>query len=82
MQINKPVAQIPQCTTPISNRMYHFVIETYKYMHISVTKWCIVDPGLWGSCLMHCGICEMGQNDGVCAMNVDIYILVCGQILP
>ena len=34
---------------------HHFVTEMCTCMHISVTKWCLVDI-----CLNHSGICEMG----------------------
>ena len=33
--------------------MHHFVTEMYTYVHISVTKWCIVG-------MVNCGISETG----------------------
>ena len=47
---NTPVSQLPQCTSPIS----HNTTFSTKNVHISLTKWCIVDI-----CLMHCGVYEM-----------------------
>ena len=47
---NRPVSQIPQCTSPVS----HNASFCNRNVHISVTKWCIVEY------LMHCGVCEMG----------------------
>ena len=45
----RPVAQIPQCTSPISNNApvpyptkHHFVTEMSTCVHISITKWYIV----------------------------------------
>ena len=37
--------------------MHYFVTEMCTYVHISVTKWCIVGYGL-----VHCGICATGLN--------------------
>ena len=49
---NRPISQIPQCTAPYP-KMHNFVTEMCTWVHISVTKWCIVGY------LMYCAICEM-----------------------
>ena len=45
--INRPIAQIPQCTKPIS----HNALFCNKNM--------LENDPLWVIGLMHCGICEM-----------------------
>ena len=40
-ETKRPVKQIPLCTSCIST-IHHFVTEMCTYVHISVTKWCIV----------------------------------------
>ena len=47
--LNTPIAQIPQCTSSISQN----ATFCNRNMHISVKKWSIVRD------LMNCGICEM-----------------------
>ena len=44
--INRPVAQTPQCTSPIS----HDALLCYKNVHVSATRWCIMgylSDALW-----------------------------------
>ena len=46
--------------------MHHFVTEMCTHVHISVTKWCIVEYGtdaLWDMGLVNCGICATGLLD-------------------
>ena len=45
---NRPISQSPQCSGQIS----HNTPFCNRNVHISVTKWCIVEYGL-----VHCGIC-------------------------
>ena len=51
--------------------MHHFVTEMCTYVHISVTKWCIV-----GYELVHCGICEMGLLSHVHGIVIVIILLL------
>ena len=50
---NRPVAQIPQCTNPIS----HNVPLCNRNVH--VCTFLLQNGALWDSCLMFCGNCEM-----------------------
>ena len=38
--VNRPVAKIPQCTSPVSHNVPF--CNRNVHVHISVTKWCIV----------------------------------------
>ena len=50
---NSPISQIPQCTDKY-HTMHHFVTDICTYLHISVTKWCIVGDGT-GWCIVRYG---------------------------
>ena len=66
--------QIPQCSSPIShNTPWHFVTEMCTYMLIVIIKWYIVRY----KCLMHCGICKMGQLFRM--SNLELIILISGR---
>ena len=61
--------QIPQCTSPIwYPTMHHFVTEMSH-----VCTFLLQNGALWDICLMHCGICEMGQFDimTICSVTCD-----------
>ena len=52
---NRPGAQIPQCTSPISHNAPFYNRNVHTCAHF-----CYKNGALWDICLMHCGICEMG----------------------
>ena len=52
---NRPVAQIPQCTTAIS----HNAPFCNRNVHVCA-HFCYKNGALWDICVMHCVICEMG----------------------
>ena len=49
---NRPVAQIPQCTSPISHNA--------PFCNRNVHTFLLENGALWDICLVHYGICEMG----------------------
>ena len=49
---NRPVAQITQCTSPISYK------APYCNRRAHVRIFMLQNVSLWDICLMHCGICE------------------------
>ena len=60
---NRPVAQIPQCTSSIT----HNAQFCNRNMHIHVCTFLLQNGASWDICLMHCGICEIGLLRMTCS---------------
>ena len=51
IKLKRPVAQIPQCTSPISHNAPFYSRNVHMCAHS------VPNGTLWDICLMHCGIC-------------------------